>query len=219
LCGHSRLVGKGLTLRLASYGAEVVAVSRSKEGLDSLAAEMKNIKTICVDLSDWDATRKAIKSAGAIDCLVNNAAYATPLESFLDAKPESFDMSFAVNVKAVINVSQVVVEGMIQRKKGGSVVNLSSQASQAALPQHTIYCGTKGRLDMVSRVMALELGPHNIRVNCVNPTVVMTDMGRVGWADPEKANSMLAKIPLGRFAEVDEVVDASNLLAERQSHQ
>lgn len=53
---------------------------------------------------------------------------------------------------------------------------------------------------MVSRVMALELGPHNIRVNCVNPTVVLTDMGRLGWSKPEKANTMLAKIPLGRFA-------------------
>lgn len=53
---------------------------------------------------------------------------------------------------------------------------------------------------MVSRVMALELGPHNIRVNCVNPTVVLTDMGRLGWSQPEKANPMLAKIPLGRFA-------------------
>jgi L-xylulose reductase len=53
---------------------------------------------------------------------------------------------------------------------------------------------------MVSRVMALELGPHNIRVNCVNPTVVLTDMGKLGWSDPEKAGPMLAKIPLGRFA-------------------
>lgn len=61
---------------------------------------------------------------------------------------------------------------------------------------------------MLSQVMALELGPHNIRVNSVNPTVVMTDMGRLGWSDPEKAKDMLSKIPLGRFAEVEEVVDA-----------
>lgn len=61
---------------------------------------------------------------------------------------------------------------------------------------------------MISQVMALELGPHNIRVNCVNPTVVLTDMGRLGWSEPEKAREMLSKIPLGRFAEVDEVVYA-----------
>ncbi|XP_046662831.1 D-erythrulose reductase-like [Homalodisca vitripennis] len=77
----------------------------------------------------------------------------------------------------------------------------------AALKDHVVYCGTKSALDSVSRVMALELSPHNIRVNTVNPTVVMTDMGRVGWSEPAKANEMLRKIPLGRFAEVDEVVN------------
>lgn len=205
--GAGKGIGRELAKRLASLGAEVIAVSRSKDGLDSLSAEVKSIKTIAVDLADWDATRTAIQSAGPIDCLVNNAAHAA-LESFLDIKPESIDISFAVNVKAVINVSQIVAEGMIKRKNGGSIVNISSQASQAALTDHTVYCATKGALDMVSRVMALELGPHNIRVNCVNPTVVLTDMGRLGWSKPEKAGPMLAKIPLGRFAEVHEVVDA-----------
>lgn len=83
-------IGRELAKRLASFGAEVVAVSRSRDGLDSLSAEVKNIKTIAVDLADWDATRAAIQSAGAIDCLVNNAAHAC-LESFLDVKPENFD--------------------------------------------------------------------------------------------------------------------------------
>jgi L-xylulose reductase len=71
-------------------GAEVVAVSRSKDGLDSLAAEVKNIKTIAVDLADWDSARAAIHSVGPIDCLVNNAAHAS-LQSFLDVTPEQFD--------------------------------------------------------------------------------------------------------------------------------
>jgi glutamate dehydrogenase/leucine dehydrogenase len=83
-------IGRELAKRLASLGAEVVAVSYSKDGLDSLSAEVKTIKTIAVDLADWDATRAAIHSAGPIDCLVNNAAHAA-LESFLDIKPESID--------------------------------------------------------------------------------------------------------------------------------
>merc|ERR1719370_2454787 len=88
---------------------------------------------------------------------------------------------------------------MISSTKPGSIVNVSSQASQAALTDHTIYCGTK--------VAALELGPKKIRVNAVNPTVTMTAMGKVGWSDPAKAGPMLAKIPLGRFAEVEDVVN------------
>lgn len=105
-----------------------------------------------------------------------------------------------MNVKAVFNVSQVVAKDMVDKGIKGSIVNLSSQASQAALLDHAAYCASKGAVDMLTKVMAMELGPHGIRVNSVNPTVTMTDMGRLGWADPAKAGPMLAKIPLGRFA-------------------
>ncbi|CAG5031495.1 unnamed protein product [Parnassius apollo] len=80
--------------------------------------------------------------------------------------------------------------------------------SYAALKDHTIYSASKAGLDAVTRAMALELGPYGIRVNAVNPTVIMTAMGRIGWSDPDKAKTMLSKIPLGRFGEVSEVVDA-----------
>lgn len=70
--------------------------------------------------------------------------------------------------------------------------------SQAALKDHVVYCGSKGAIDSMTRVMALELGPHGIRVNTVNPTAIMTDLGRRVWGDPEKSKLMLSKIPLGR---------------------
>lgn len=204
--GAGQGIGRETVKRLASSGAKVIALSRTRKHLDSLVLEVPDIEVICVDLADWEATRKAIQSIGPVDCLVNNAAVAL-LEPFLEIKPENIDLSFNTNVKSVINVSQVVAKGMIERKCGGTIVNVSSQASQAALADHAVYCGTKGALDMISKVMALELGPHQIRVNCVNPTVVMTAMGKIGWSSPEKADPMLKKIPLGRFAEVHEVVD------------
>merc|ERR1712025_656619 len=132
------------------------------------------------------------------DGLVNNAALAI-CKPFLEVPPEDFDLLFNANVKQVINVTQVVASKMISCGKSGSIVNVSSQASQAALQDHTVYCGTKGALDMVTKVAALELGPKQIRVNAVNPTVTMTAMAKVGWSDPAKAGPMLAKIPLGRL--------------------
>lgn len=69
---------------------------------------------------------------------------------------------------------------------------------QAALTDHAIYSASKAALDALTRAMALELGPHGIRVNAVNPTVIMTEMAKVGWSDPDKANEMLLKIPLRR---------------------
>ena len=81
------------------------------------------------------------------------------------------------------------------------------QASLVALKEHVVYAASKAAVDGMTRVLALELGPHNIRVNTINPTVVMTDMGRYAWSDPAKAAPMLARIPLGRFAEVIDIVN------------
>lgn len=91
---------------------------------------------------------------------------------------------------------------MISRKTSGSIVNISSQASLAGLMHHTVYCASKGAVDAFTRAAALELGPNGIRVNAVNPTVIMTDMGRLGWSDPKVAGPMLDKIPLKRFLKI-----------------
>nr|XP_036853067.1 L-xylulose reductase isoform X3 [Manis javanica] len=118
----------------------------------------------------------------------------------------------------VREVSQIVARGMVARGAPGSIVNVSSQASQRALTHHSVYCTTKSAVDMLTKVMALELGPYKIRVNAVNPTVVMTPMGQANWSDPQKAKTMLDRIPLGRFAEVDNVVDTILfLLSDRSS--
>lgn len=170
-----------------------------------------------MDLGDWEATERALGNVGPVDLLVNNAAVAL-LQPFLEVTKEAIDTSFAVNLRAVIQVSQIVVRGMIARGAPGAIVNVSSQTSKGAVTDHSVYCSTKGAMDMLTKVMALELGPHNIRVNAVNPTVVMTDMGRIYWSDPQKAKTILARIPLGRFAEVSEVVDTILfLLSDRSS--
>ncbi|KAG7211972.1 hypothetical protein KM043_011173 [Ampulex compressa] len=215
--GAGQGIGKDLALRLSQYNGKVFAISKTKENLDKLTAKDPRIKAICVDLRDWDATKKAVQSILPIDLLVNNAGVAV-LKPFLDLTPDDFDLTFSVNVKSIISVSQVVAKNMIERKVGGSIVNISSQASHAALSDHSVYCSSKGAVDMLTKAMALELGPHNIRVNTVNPTVVMTEMGKLGWSDPKKAQSMISKIPLGRFAEVDEVIDAIVfMLSDRSS--
>jgi len=207
--GAGRGIGRELVKHLAEHAkdATIIALSQSADNLESLKKECDKLETIVVDLTDHKATRKAVSLCLPIHALVNNAGVAH-LRPFLEQTMEDFDKTFEVNVKAVFNVSQVVAMGMVASGKGGAIVNISSQASMAALKDHAAYCSSKGALDMLSKVMALELGPHNIRVNCVNPTVVLTEMGRLGWGDPVKAGPMLAKIPLGRFAETSEVIPA-----------
>lgn len=205
--GAGRGIGRELAKKLAACGANVVALSKTQENLDSLQNEVPSIQTICVDLSDWIDTKQAVEKVGTVDLLVNNAAYGA-IHPFGTIPAEDIDKLFAVNVKAVINVSQIVAEGMKRQGKGGAIVNVSSQAGMVALKDHALYCATKGALDQLTRVMALELGPYQIRVNSVNPTVVMTEMAKVGWSDPIKAAEMKAHIPLGRFCDPEHVVNA-----------
>ncbi|CAI8054182.1 L-xylulose reductase [Geodia barretti] len=106
----------------------------------------------------------------------------------------------SVNLKAPVFLSQYVARGMVERGDGGAIVNVSSVASSVALTDHLAYCTSKAGMDMATKVMALELGPHKIRVNAVNPTVVMTDMGKMAWSDPVKSSNAMTQIPLGRFA-------------------
>ena len=113
----------------------------------------------------------------------------------MESTPADFDATMNVNVRAAMIVSQVAAKNMIARGVGGSIVNVSSQASMVGLANHAAYCASKGALDQLTRVMAVELGPLKIRVNCVNPTVVLTDMGRIGWSDPVKAGKCSVMIP------------------------
>ncbi|XP_045428266.1 L-xylulose reductase isoform X1 [Pipistrellus kuhlii] len=232
--GAGKGIGRSTVRALHAAGVRVVAVSRTQGDLDSLVRECPGVEPVCVDLGDWAATERALAGVGPVDLLVNNAAMAL-LQPFLEVTKEACDTAFDVNLRAVVQVSQVsgrgrgrgpltvsefqiVARGLIARGAPGSIVNVSSQASQRALANHSVYCATKGALDMLTKVMAMELGPHKIRVNTVNPTVVMTPMGKANWSDPMKAKTMLDRIPLGRFAEEQDVVDAILfLLSDRSS--
>ncbi|XP_036194941.1 L-xylulose reductase isoform X2 [Myotis myotis] len=204
--GAGKGIGRSTVQALYAAGVQVVAMSRTQGDLDSLVRECPGVETVCVDLGDWEATERALGGVGPVDLLVNNAAVAL-LQPFLEVTKEACDTSFDVNLRAVIQVSQIVARGLIARGARGAIVNVSSQASQRALTNHSVYCATKGAMDMLTK----------IRVNTVNPTVVMTPMGKANWSDPLKAKAMLDRIPLGRFAEVQNVVDVILFLLSDQS--
>ena len=205
--GAGKGIGRAIAVMLHRFNANVVAVSRTRSDLEGLRDEI-GCETLVADLGNFAEARRAAEEAGDIDLLVNNAAIAI-LESFLETKAESWDATMAINLRAVLVVSQIVAKGMIQRGVVGSIVNISSMSSFQALPYHAAYAASKAGLDQLSKVMAVELGPHNIRVNSINPTVVMTEMGKRAWSDPSKGGPMLARIPLQRFAECDDIASVA----------
>ena len=203
--GAGKGIGRVIVERLAARGARVVALSRSAADLESLRAETGCL-TIAADVADIGATLAALREAPAIDLLVNNAGI-THLAPFTETAQSAFEAVMAVNVLAPMRIGQFVAKRLIEAGRPGAIVNVSSIAADVGIAEHTAYCASKGALDAMTRVMAVELGPHGIRTNSVNPVVTLTPMAVVAWSDPVKAGPMRSRIPMGRFVEPGEVAD------------
>jgi NAD(P)-dependent dehydrogenase (short-subunit alcohol dehydrogenase family) len=197
--GAGKGIGRATVQLLAQRGARVIALSRTADDLHTLAEET-GCETVCVNLADPVATLKAAEAAQPVDLLVNCAGI-VELQPFLETTIEAFDAIMAVNVKAAMIVAQQCARSMIARGVHGSIVNVSSLSATVGLPLHAAYCASKAALDGLTRVMAVELGPHGIRVNTVNPVVTLTPMAEKAWSDPAKSAPMLARIPLNRFVQ------------------
>ncbi len=206
ITGAGKGIGRETARVLAARGAAVVALSRTRADLESLEDEI-HCTSIVVDLADAVAAKRAALRGLPADYLVNCAGI-NVLESFVDATVEAFDLVHAVNTRAAMIVSQEFARARISAGGGGAIVNVSSISAFQGFADHASYCASKGALDALSRVMANELGRHRIRVNCVNPVVTMTDLAAAAWSDPAKSRPMMARIPLGRFAETVDVAEA-----------
>ena len=214
--GAGKGIGLAVAKMLAARGASIVAISRSADDLAALDKEIGS-RSFAVDLADAEATREAARAAMPVDYLVNCAG-TTTLEPFVDVSLETFDRLIAVNTRAPLIISQEYAKHRIAKKLPGAIVNVSSNSAFTGFANHAAYCASKGALDAMSRVMANELGPHGIRVNCVNPAITLTAMARKAWSDPQKAAPMLSRMPLGRFIEPEEVAEAILfLLSDRAS--
>jgi len=212
--GGSRGIGAETAVLLAEAGAEVMILGRDEDALYETTKKVNAVGNytcyyIKTDLSDAKQTRAAAQHAiermGHVDILVNNAGIAR-IDNLLDASLEDWEETQAVNLRAPFLLAQGVVPSMIKHG-GGKIVNVSSQAGVIALEGHAAYAASKGGLNMLTKVMAAEWGPHNIQCNAVAPTVILTPMGTQVWGDPAKSEPMLAKIPLRRFGQPVEVAD------------
>jgi L-xylulose reductase len=205
--GANAGIGETITKRLVSLGAHVFAVGRDAKKLPPAGP---NLTPVCADVGEWDSY-DIIKKLGPVHGLVNNAGVAY-IESFFDMTQEGWDKTLNINARGIVRISQAVAQNMKDAGIKGSIVNVSSTISERAIPDHTSYCASKGAVNQVTRVMSIELGPLGIRTNNVNPTVVMTKMGAKAWSDPVKSNPILSRIPIGRFAECDDVANVTLFL-------
>jgi len=202
--GASSGIGRAVAARLAQAGAQVTAVGRNAAALAALHTEA-GCTPLVLDVADAPALERALGPLPAFDLVVNCAGIAL-LEPAAEMQAESFDAVMAVNARAAALVASRCGKAMIAAGVRGSIVNVSSQAALVALDAHLCYCASKAAMDAITRSLCLEFGPHGIRVNSVNPTVTLTPMAEQAWSDPAKSAAALKNIPLGRFAQVEEVV-------------
>ena len=218
--GGGRGIGKTLVLALLSNNvSKVYVLDKSEKDLEKLRQETDPNRVIIheIDLTNWNETAKLINSIkDPINYLINNAGV-LELMDVGSVTEANVDLHFNLNVKTVINVTQCVSNNMLKNQIKGSIVNISSIATRMATMGHLSYGSSKSAVNGLTRTFALELGLKGIRVNAVMPAVTMTELAKVVWSDETKAAMMRNRIPLRRFAELDDVSNAILFLLSEES--
>lgn len=217
--GAGRGLGRACALALGQAGAEVVAISRTESELETLASEIRDgggaARPLVCDVTDQVAIAAKIGTEPAIDILVNNAGINFP-EPFVDVSEDHYDQIMTLNVKAAFLVSQAVARVMISRK-GGAILNVSSQMGHVGAANRTVYCASKHALEGLTKAMAVELAPHAIRVNSIGPTFILTPLTRPFFDNAEFRDNTLQRIPMGKLGELEDIMGAVVFLSSPAS--
>lgn len=216
--GAARGIGAAIAQAFAGEGARLALMDREGDRCRATAAQLGAL-ALDVDLADptsaCDAMQEAVDGLGGIDILVNNAGilHMAPL---LEITVDDWDRTFDVNVRAMLLTTQVAARAMISAGQGGVIINMASMGGKLGSPNQAHYAASKAAVISLTRVSALELGEHGIRVNCICPGYVLTEMG-AATRTPEMVAKWSSMSPLGRCAEPQEVADMAVFLASDQA--
>ncbi|MFN3664147.1 SDR family NAD(P)-dependent oxidoreductase [Yoonia sp.] len=201
--GASSGIGLACAVALADAGAAVTCVARRKDALEDVARQIGGRAVPC-DITDVDAL------AGLFDTpyqIVVNAAGLARHGPALDTAPDDFDAVMAVNLRAAYFLSQAAARGMVGLG-GGTIIHISSQMGHVGGPDRAVYCASKHAIEGMVKAMALEWGPHRIRINTICPTFIRTPLTEKTFTDPDRRDWLLRNIALGRPGEVTDLMGA-----------
>lgn len=218
--GASRGIGRAGAIALAEAGAEVVLTARD---LPALAAITEGLaergfvgRALPLDVTDRAAVRALVDAQGPFEILLNNAG-TNIREPFLEVQDDSVDALIDLNLRAAITVAQAVARGMVAAGRRGSILHVSSVNGHVGGRNRSVYCATKFALEGLAKAMALELGPHGIRVNTLCPTFITTPLTQGVLEDEAFRAATVASIPIGRLGEVEDLMGAIVFLASPAS--
>lgn len=214
--GATQGIGLACAQRLLAEGAKVMLVDIKPEGEQAAAALGEQARFFAADVSqkaDVDAmVAYTLKEFGRIDILVNNAGV-TCAADFLDVKEEDFDRVLRINLKSMFLCGQAVAREMV-KQHSGCIINMSSVNAELAIPNQVPYVVSKGAINQLTKVMALNLVNHGIRVNGIGPGTILTELAKKAvMASPESRKTILSRTPMGRCGEPEEVAAIAAFLA------
>lgn len=218
--GAAQGIGLACAARLLAEGARVALLDRDGPAAQAAAARLGDgALAVVADLAGLapdgarDIVAQVVARLGRLDVMVNNAGVIR-LQPFLDFAPDDWDLMMDVNVRAPMLLGQAAARAMIAQGAGGAIVNLSSVTAEVGAPLAAGYAASKGAMRQLTRVMALELIGHGIRVNAVGPGTIATDMAaRAVLDDPGTRRTVLSRTPIGRLGDPDEIAKAVSFLA------
>ncbi len=215
--GAGKGLGRACSIALAEAGATVIGLSRTQSDLDKLQKDIKKVKgkliKINCDVMNYSDLKFKIEKIKFIDVLVNNAGTNIP-EPFEKIQQKSMNYIVDLNLKAAFNVAQLVVKKMLKNKKrGGSIINMSSQLGHVGMPGRNVYNMTKFGIEGLTKGMGVELAARNIRVNSVAPTFVETPMVKKFFKNKKFKKLAIGNIPMGKAAKESDVATAVCFLA------
>jgi NAD(P)-dependent dehydrogenase (short-subunit alcohol dehydrogenase family) len=220
ITGGGRGIGLAAASALAAAGAHVTLAARTKAEIEDAAAAIRargeKADALVLDVTDLTAMQAAVAKAQPFNILVNNAGTNRP-KLLMDVSIEDFDVIIGLNVRAAYFVAQAVARRLLDAKQPGSIINISSQMGHVGAARRTVYCASKHAMEGFTKAMAIELAPHNIRVNSLGPTFLETPMTRPFFENKAFRDEVLGKIKLGRLGQLDELTGAIVFLASDAS--
>ena len=212
ITGGSRGIGAAAVELFAAQGDRVYFLYEKNHAAAKEVAEKTGATPICCDVADSEAVKQAFASIGDVDILICNAGICH--SGLMSSLPEdAWDRLFAVNVKGIYNCINAAMPAFLS-KHAGSIVTVSSMWGQVGASCEAAYSATKGAVIALTQALAKELGPSGIRVNCVAPGVIMTDM--CATVDPEILEEMATETPVGRNGTPMDVAKAMAYLADAE---
>lgn len=219
--GGGRGIGKAIARRLAEAGASVVIASRKMENLQAAAAEFASLPgkvlPVACHVGRRDQLENLVRETesrlGPIDILVNNSATNIGQGPSLDVTDEMLDKMIEINIKSALRLVRLTVPRMIERKSGGSIINIASIAGLQPQPGGLLYSFTKAGLIMMTRSWAREFGPLGVRVNAIAPGLVQTDFSEYFWKDATHRTQVETTQPIRRLGQPDDIAGAALYLA------